>query len=555
MKNINNNIEIIKKYDDLNLEISSVLFLEEMTKADKDKFIILYSNDNIFYALLVYNVSDNEVSTKIAKFRKKTKQRANYKGSKVFFVTESVLKEIWNIIYSKKFDTFSDEKFLSDFDDLLKEAISMKVTDIHFTVMQRKAVIRFRKYGEMIKHNEFDANYTNHLIRVLYNAQGKEGQKDLEFNPNKLQQTIMERLINGKKYRIRFASGNIEASDFNFALDNLTESYIVALRILPSDQSSIIDLEKLGYSCAQLSALEDVAMESTGAIIFSGSTNSGKSTSLASLLSKMLVKHAGKKNIISVESPVEYTINGVSQIPIHTNSTDSDEVMKRKFNQALSQLMRLDPDIMYCNEIRNQDTAKFAQDSVQTGHLFLSTIHAQSVHQIINRLNMLGVDREILCAFGFMILMIQQTLIALVCQHCAFQYNNDQVQKNHSLCDRLKQFITLHHLDISRLENIKFRNPKGCHQCNDLGIKGITVIAEMIKPNITFLQAIYDHKYVDAINIWRDMNGITMKEHALSKMLQGNICPSSVEICVGKVNLNEMLVDDEHFYSKAFFTP
>ena len=280
-----------------------------------------------------------------------------------------------------------------------------------------------RLYGELKHYKEYNVDYMHSLVSALYNDLGEEGSKDSEFNSSKIQETVVERRIDNKKYRIRFASVNIVASDSISNDEVAFTPYKVTLRILPTDESNSLTFSDLGYRDDQVNKFEKMIMASSGLIIISGAVNSGKSTTLSCALSH-IIKKFPYKHILSIESPVEYFINSdtVAQHPIHTSVGMPQEVISQAYKSAQNVALRSDIDVAYLNEIRNLETARFAQLIVQSGHLFMSTVHAQSSLNILYRLKALGVELEVLCSPDFIEMLVHQALLQKVCYNCAYTY-------------------------------------------------------------------------------------------------------------------------------------
>ncbi len=312
------------------------------------------------------------------------------------------------------------------------------------------------------------------------------------------------------------------------------------MRILPTEQQSIKSLKELGYSNKQIERLEHAMIADSGLILTAGEVNSGKSTMQAAMLKKIRALFPSK-NIVEVGSPIEYSIEGIIQHPIHTTVEMSEAEMTLAYSRAMAQFLRSDAEIFCINEIRNKDTAIFTQSAVQSGHLFISTIHAQSALHIINRLVSLNLDREILCSPGFIRLLIHQSLVAIVCKHCAMSYKDAiQLDNFQAILGRLHKMCEIYGLHESSLENLKFRNGNGCEHCHK-GVAGLTVVAEMVMPTGKLLTLLNDNKFIDAYLCWRHSGERTLKEDAILKVLNGLVCPTSLEQRLGAIDDTQML--------------
>jgi general secretion pathway protein E len=533
---------VVTSLTELPFEIEKILFLDEheqigMSIDDIDNFLFIkskkHSDRNKAYILQSAQANPDSLQA-LCQYKYEIIQKTEYKYTKTHIVSPNVIRRVYENY--NKHSSLSQSDLVNYFDGILTSAINQNASDIHIKVMQDSADVSFRVHGEIIHHSRHDAEHMHKMILSVYNGQGAEGQKDQQFDLGEKQQTIIERHINNRMYRIRFMSSKIVAESND---DLHKRYYIVALRLLSSDASAIKNIHDLGYTEMQLESLRRVSLAPSGGIIFSGTTGSGKSTSLAGLIIEILSYSKGKKKIISVESPVEYVINGVDQLVVHESAGMSEEEITEEFNKALKALMRLDPDIIYCNEIRNSTTALFSQKAIQSGHLFLSTVHAQSALGVIERLARIEMDLDLLCSIGFIQLVVHQTLIQNSCQYCSKKISDLEITEKNSLkhlIERIEKVVDTYSLPENSLQKIRFRNDSGCNQCNQTGVSGRTVVAEMLLPNIEILKLIREKRTVDAYNAWRNHGFNTILEHAISKLFHGEICPLALESKLGFID-------------------
>jgi type II secretory ATPase GspE/PulE/Tfp pilus assembly ATPase PilB-like protein len=164
-------------------------------------------------------------------------------------------------------------------------------------------------------------------------------------------------------------------------------------------------------------------------------------------------------------------------------------------------------------------------------------------------LNQLGIDKEILCEPKFLLILVYQTLVKVPCQHCSHSINESQFN---FLKSKLEKLIDLYQLDISLLKNIKIINSHGCDKCLN-GVIGRTIIAEIVEPDLEILGALRNSDYVLAHKLWREKGGITYQEHALEKILKGEICPVNYESKVQSLDdLGFYAEIDKPFYAEIF---
>jgi type IV pilus assembly protein PilB len=234
----------------------------------------------------------------------------------------------------------------------------------------------------------------------------------------------------------------------------------VVLRILDKGMV-VLDLGQLGFDAKQLEQIRRAMSSSYGLILLTGPTGSGKTTTLYAMLSEM--KDASR-NIVTIEDPVEYKLDGINQVQVKPE-------IGLSFAGALRSFLRQDPDIMLVGEVRDMETAEICIRSALTGHLVLSTLHTNDAPSAINRLMDIGIEPylitpSLLCVVG-------QRLIRKLCPDCkeAYEPTTKQVADYKIKVDLIYK-------------------PKGCPKCNHLGYKGRMSIAEVMLVNLEIREMI-----------------------------------------------------------------
>jgi type II secretory ATPase GspE/PulE/Tfp pilus assembly ATPase PilB-like protein len=185
---------------------------------------------------------------------------------------------------------------------------------------------------------------------------------------------------------------------------------------------------------------------------------------------------------------------------------------------------------------------------VQSNNLVFSTVHAQSALQIFNRFKGLGMAVDILTEPSFLLALVYQTLIKTPCHHCAMKIADDYQE----LKERLVALINRYSLDESLLENVRIINTDGCKHCH-YGVSGRTIVAEIIEPKLQLLEACKNNDHKLAHLAFRADDGMTYKEHALIKILMGQICPLAYENKVSSLAEDNIYHDiDQDFYENIF---
>lgn len=229
----------------------------------------------------------------------------------------------------------------------------------------------------------------------------------------------------------------------------------VVMRIL--DKMAVNhDIEAIGFGEALLNKFKLVLEQPHGIIIVTGPTGSGKSTTLYSALTYL---RDPRKNITTVEDPVEYRIGGVNQIQVKSE-------IELDFAACLRAILRQDPDVILIGEIRDKETVEIAIKASLTGHLVLSTFHTNDAASALTRLTYMGVDRYLLASSINMI--VAQRLIKRICEHC-----KEQTELDVEVLSRLK-------IDPKDAMKMHFYHGKGCNICNHTGYKGRFPIFEFL---------------------------------------------------------------------------
>ncbi|MES2113033.1 MAG: GspE/PulE family protein [Bacteroidota bacterium] len=320
--------------------------------------------------------------------------------------------------------------------NMIREARGLKSSDIHIESYENKCRVRIRIDGMMVeryllKREEYPALINK--IKIYAN---------LDIAEKRLPQ---DGRINYKDQDLQF---DIRVS----VLPTLFGEKVV-LRLLNSDATAI-DLNTLGFSDFDLANYMQGIKKPNGILLISGPTGSGKTTTLYATL-KLLNKET--RNILTIEDPVEYTLEGINQVQLK-------EAIGLNFAAALRTFLRQDPDVIMVGEIRDPDTANMAIRAALTGHLVLSTIHTNSAWGTVSRLIDMGIPPFLVA--NTLNTTAAQRLVRLLCPHCKKQEPFDKSAYP-------KQFVPFkqvtHHFKAN-----------GCEQCYYTGYKGRKAVYEII---------------------------------------------------------------------------
>jgi type IV pilus assembly protein PilB len=238
--------------------------------------------------------------------------------------------------------------------------------------------------------------------------------------------------------------------DIRVATLPTVEGESVVMRLLDKSKKPPT-LEELGLSDEMRQTLEEVVQRPTGALLVTGPTGSGKSTTLYAALSEI---NNPAINIITVEDPVEYRLSGVNQVQINQRAGLT-------FAAALRSILRSDPDVVMVGEIRDPETAKISIEAALTGHFVLSTLHTNDAPGALTRLNEMGVEPFLTGSAVTGVL--AQRLARKLCTHCCEMYTP-------SVDELLKARVSAN--IAAQADGMVFYRKKGCPRCNQTGYKG-----------------------------------------------------------------------------------
>jgi general secretion pathway protein E len=232
-------------------------------------------------------------------------------------------------------------------------------------------------------------------------------------------------------------------------------------------QAGRLDLYNLGMPEANRKYIERLIQNPYGIILVTGPTGSGKTTSLYAVLGAL---NNAERNIMTVEDPIEYHIDGINQTQINTK-------IDMTFARGLRAILRQDPDVVMVGEIRDAETAEIAVQASLTGHLVLSTLHTNTAVGAVTRLRDMGVESFLLSSS--LIGVVAQRLARRLCSHCAEDYEATVEQKQ------------LLGIDVE--EAATFRRRVGCGECNQTGFKGRTGLYEVLMVDDQVRQFIHEN--------------------------------------------------------------
>lgn len=372
-------------------------------------------------------------------------------------------------------------------DSILDSALTLNASDLHFEPGENGLRVRFRVDGVLINHTNIPANQIPAVtarIKVLCAMDVTENRRP--------QDGRMRYESHGQTYDIRASSVRTVFGEK------------IVLRVL--DKSSVlVPLSRLGLLPDQQTAVESLFSRPHGMVLVVGPTGSGKSTTLYSALNML---NDTKRNIMTLEDPVEYNVAGLNQVQVNPK-------IGLTFASGLRTFVRQDPDVILVGEIRDEETAEMAVQASLTGHLLLSTLHTNSAVGTVTRLVNLGLDPFLIAQA--LAGVISQRLCAKVCTQCAEHY------------EPKPEVLRAVGITPEEAAGMNFRQGKGCRVCHGRGYSGRTGVFEVLVVDEDIRQLILKQAPEDEIQRVAVAKGmISLREAALHIVRIGVTTPEEM---------------------------
>ena len=327
-------------------------------------------------------------------------------------------------------------------DEIIKDATQYRASDIHFEPQTDIVIIRFRIDGTLHEAGRLPREQYDNVLNRIKVESGMRIDEHMTAQDGAMQRR----------------EGNIVVTDLRVSLVPTVQGEKIVMRVLSSYVQGFA-LEDLGLGPKHQQDLQNYAQKPFGMILTVGPTGSGKTTTLYALL-KML--NDPRLNITTIEDPVEYKMGGVNQIQVR-------EQGNMTFSRGLRAIVRQDPDVILVGEIRDTETAEIAVNAALTGHLLLSTFHANDASTAIPRLIDMGIEPFLLAST--LEVVIAQRLVRKICDACRYSL---------PVTTALQELQTKH--DVTKyfkdIENIYAG--KGCQACNGTGYRGRIAVYEFL---------------------------------------------------------------------------
>ena len=372
-------------------------------------------------------------------------------------------------------------------DSILLSAMQRRASDIHIEAADRATKVKLRVDGILVPAMEpLDIRLHAPLVSRL------KVMSDLDIAERRVPQD--------GSFRMRLERKTV---DFRVSILPSVFGESVVVRILDREAITTgvaaLRLERLGFNVEDLKRFRRAITRPYGMVLVTGPTGSGKTTTLYAAITEMNIK---EDKLITIEDPVEYQLSGVVQIPVN-------EKKGLTFARGLRSILRHDPDKIMVGEIRDAETAQIAIQSSLTGHLVLTTVHANNVFDVIGRFASMGID-----AYNFLAALncvLAQRLVRMVCLGCRVA-----VKLDHALAEESG-------LDFEEYKDVPFYEGKGCQECHGTGYRGRKCITEFLDLNDEIKEMILAERPLSEVRYRAVTSGmITLRQSALRKVLEGS---------------------------------
>ncbi|MCE9557662.1 MAG: GspE/PulE family protein [Armatimonadetes bacterium] len=369
---------------------------------------------------------------------------------------------------------------------IVAQGVAEKASDIHIEPRKEELIVRYRVDGVLVEAMRLPRKAIMPLtsrFKIMSNMD------------------IAEKRV-PQDNRI---SANVGGRDFDFRVSTLPTVYgeKIVMRIL--DKSGInVGLSKLGFLPNNLKLIEDMANRSYGIILVTGPTGSGKSTSLYSILNKL---NTGESNIITIEDPVEYELDGINQCSVNNRAGMT-------FAAGLKAMLRQDPDIIMIGEMRDNETATIGMEAALTGHLVLSTLHTNDAPSSATRL--IDMEVEPFLISSSVIGVLAQRLVRQICPNCktAYQVNRETLMRQGLPLDEGMGSDTGG--EFTLFKGI------GCDKCKGTGYKGRSGVHEIMMFSDEIRDEILNRPPAHVLRQLAMKNGMrTLQQDAVQKIMLG----------------------------------
>jgi general secretion pathway protein E len=360
---------------------------------------------------------------------------------------------------------------------LFSEAIRANASDIHVESYESRNRVRFRVDGVMKEMMTLQ----KHIAPLLISRIKVMSKLDI----------AEKRIPQDGRIALRLGGRSV---DLRVSTLPSAQGERVVMRLLDK-QAGRLNLDNLGLPKKNAELVHKLINSPYGIILVTGPTGSGKTTSLYATLTQL---NDNKRNIMTVEDPIEYNIDGINQ-------TQINEKIDMTFARGIRAILRQDPDVVMVGEIRDTETAQISVQASLTGHLVLSTLHTNTAVGAITRLRDMGIESFLIASS--LIGVIAQRLTRRLCKHCREPYTPSEEQKKV--------------MEIPAEENVYFYKAVGCEECSKTGYSGRIGLYELLMIDDTVRQYIHENASEQKVTDYARQHTLSLQQEAVTHLLDG----------------------------------
>jgi len=484
-------LEIVN-LDNYHINIDATTLISEKLAKRTNAIPIKIVNDKILVAmsepLNIFDIEDIEMESgkkaevvlsfkdQIATAIEKHMGRRSAEKAVEDFNRENLINEDFDAINEEVDLTVSNSPVVRLINSLIKQALKMGASDIHIEPLENRIRVRVRVDGDLqeiltpSKHTQ-SAIVTRVKIMAGMNIAEKRIPQD-----GRIEMKIDDSLV-----------------DLRISVLPTVYGEKIVMRLL--DRGNFLkSKEELGFTPENMEMIDTIMDSPNGVILVTGPTGSGKTTTLYAALNEL---NKINKNIITVEDPVEYKIEGINQVQVNTKAG-------LLFATGLRSILRQDPDIIMVGEIRDEETAEIAVRAAITGHLVISTLHTNDAPSTVMRLQDMGIKPFLLAASLRGI--VAQRLVKRICTNCKTEYVASDIEKDL----------------LGVEENVTLHRGRGCPKCYYTGYSGRIAIHEILKMDKDVREAVQNGRNADELAAAAQKTGMkTLRDNCLGLVLSG----------------------------------
>lgn len=396
---------------------------------------------------------------------------------------------------------------------IILEAYRQRATDIHIEPYRERVRFRYRIDGALVDAN-LPENVKHFILPILSRIKILA---NLSITEKRLPQDGSA-VVKTKEQQL----------DLRISTMPTPRGESMVIRLLPS-KMRLFNLEKLGFNKGNIGVFKNLIEKPHGIIFMTGPTGSGKTTTLYACLNEI---NSDQRKIITIEDPVEYEMEGITQIQVNKK-------LEFGFSTGLRSILRHDPDIIMVGEVRDLETAEIAIRTALTGHLVFSSLHTNDSASGVTRLIDMGLEPYLVASSVESF--VAQRLVRIICSKCKELDPNPLAGVNEEIRESLKLGADSH---------VEIYRGRGCEHCNQTGYFGRVAIYEILIMNDTIRKAVLDKPRSDYIKDIAVAGGMrTLRQSAWYAVLEGSTTPSEVM----NITVKDASTTKEENTTKDFF--